>query len=132
MKAKRIILYFVIFVIPISSFCQDLNMNKNLVAEITSKFESVPNPIEYAKKESINGTMDFEKVLENEKGWLFVFDGIGYNKDNFKILLWGIVAKKIGITSLKIAKETWESIYNRPLSGSELKAFKKGYKCNKY
>jgi len=131
MKIKKIIPFFIIFIIHLSAFGQDLNMNKSLVSDVTSKFKKVTNPIEYAKKESINGTMDFEKVLKNEKGWLFVYNGIGYNKDHFKILLWGIAAKKINMESLKVARNTWEYIFKKSLSGPALKAFKKGYKYNK-
>ena len=107
---------------------QVVNMKKDLASELTSNFDKDPNPIEFAKKESIKGRMDFELKLKDEKGVLFVFDGIAYDKEDFAILLWALTAKKINIENLKTARLTWEEIYMKKLGGHNLKAFKKGYK----
>ncbi len=107
---------------------QVLNMKKGLASDLTSNFEKVQNPIEFGEKESINGSMDFELKLKDEKGILFIFDGTAYDKEDFAVLLWGIAANKINIKDYKTAKITWKKIYNKKLNGHKLKAFKKGFK----
>jgi len=110
---------------------QVLNMKRNLSNELTLNFEKVQNPIEFAKKESIDGNMDFKLKLKDEKGILFIFDGIAYDKEDFAIILWALTARKISIAPLRNARLTWEEIYKKKLRGHQLKAFKRGYK-NKY
>jgi hypothetical protein len=106
---------------------QQLNVNQNLASELTSEFAQVENPIEYARQESKNGSMNFDDELQNEKGMLFLFEKVAYNKDDFKILLWGIAAKKINISSFKLARTTYEQIHNLKLKGPDLNALKNGY-----
>jgi hypothetical protein len=71
--------------------------------------------------------MNFDDELQNEKGMLFLFEKVAYNKDDFKILLWGIAAKKINISSFKLARTTYEQIHNLKLKGPDLNALKNGY-----
>ena len=106
---------------------QQLNVNQDLATELTSEFAPVENPVEYAKQESKNGNMNFDEELQNEKGIFFLYEKVAYNKDDFKILLWGISAKKINISSIKLARATYEQIYNLKLTGPDLKALKNGY-----
>lgn len=110
-----------------SLHAQQLNVNKDLASELTSKFIPVENPVEYANQESTNGSMNFNDELQNEKAMLFLFEQVAYNKDDFKILLWGIAAKKINISSFKLAKSTYEQIYKLKLKGPDLNALKNGY-----
>jgi len=128
----RILLSIGIFIYSLTTQGQQvLNVKKNLADELTSNFEKITNPIEFAEKESVNGSMDFELKLKDKKGILFIFDGIAYNKEDFTILLWGLAAKKIIMEDLKTSIMTWEKIYNKKLKGHQLKAFKKGYKYKK-
>jgi hypothetical protein len=89
--------------------------------------EEPQNPIEYIKKETIGGKLDFNKVLEKETQVLFLYDGIAYNKKDFAIFLWGKKVKKLGIGSSKKATKLWEEINNRTLTKPEKKALVRGF-----
>jgi hypothetical protein len=89
--------------------------------------EEIKDPIEYIKKETIGGKLDFNKMLENEKQSLFVYDGVAYNKKDFAIYLWGKKVKMLGISSSKKATKLWEEINNRTLTGPEKKALVSGF-----
>ncbi len=86
------------------------------------------NLIEYIKKESIGGKLDFNKTLEEKKQTLFLYDGIAYSKNDFAIYLWGKKVKSLGINSVKNATQLWEEINNKILTQPEKKALIKGFK----
>ena len=91
------------------------------------KNEESKNPIEYIKKESIDGKLDFNKTLDKEEQGLFVYDGMAYNKKDFAIYLWGKKVKFIGIKSSKKATLLWEEINERTLTEPEKKALVNGF-----
>ena len=88
--------------------------------------EETKDPIEYIKKETIGGELDYNKVLENNHS-LLVYDGIAYNKKDFAIFLWGKKVKMMGINSTKKATKLWEEINNRTLTEPEKKALIAGF-----
>lgn len=98
-----------------------------LANQLISGGEEMKDPVEYIKKETIGGKLDFNKVLENEKQSLFVYDGIAYNKKDFAIYLWGKKVKMIGIKSSKKAIKLWEEINKRTLTEPERKALNNGF-----
>jgi hypothetical protein len=89
--------------------------------------ETIKDPEEYIKKETIGGKLDFNKALEEEKQAMFMYDGIMYNKKDFAIYLWGKKVKTLGISSSKKAVKLWEEINNRELLSPEKKALEKGF-----
>lgn len=89
--------------------------------------EEIKDPVEYIKKETIGGKLDYAKLLEKETQELFVHDGIAYNKKDFAIFLWGKKVKMLGIESSKKAVKLWEEINNRSLTDPEKKALNKGF-----
>lgn len=98
-----------------------------LANQLISGGEEIKDPVEYIKKETIGGKLDFNKVLENEKQSLFVYDGMAYNKKDFAIYLWGKKVKMIGIKSSKKAIKLWEEINKRTLTEPERKALNNGF-----
>lgn len=98
-----------------------------LANQLISGNEEIKDPVEYIKKETIGGKLDFNKVLENEKQTLFVYDGMAYNKKDFAIYLWGKKVKMIGIKSSKKAIKLWEEINKRTLTEPEIKALNNGF-----
>jgi hypothetical protein len=89
--------------------------------------KNIDNPEEYIKKETIGGKLDFNKLLENERSTLFLFDGVAYNKKDFGIFLWGKKVRILGISSSKRATLLWEEINNRQLTQPEKRALERGF-----
>ena len=89
--------------------------------------EAIKDPIEYIKKETIGGEIDFNKVLEKETQTMFLYDGVAYNKKNFAIYLWGKKVNMLGMDSSKKATKLWEEINNRSLTNEEKKALISGF-----
>ena len=95
--------------------------------QLLSSGEEIKDPVVYIKQETIDGKLDFNKILENEKQSLFLHDGIAYNKKDFAIYLWGKKVKMIGISSSKKATKLWEEINDRTLTTPEKKALVSGF-----
>ena len=98
-----------------------------IAKQLTTPEEEIKDPIEYIKKETIGGKLDFNKVLEKETQSLFLYDGVAYNKKDFAIYLWGKKVKMLGISSSKKATKLWEEINNRTLTDPEKKALVSGF-----
>lgn len=97
--------------------------------ELAAPAEEIKDPVEYIKKETIGGELDFNKILEAQEQTLFLQDGIAYNKKDFAIFMWGAKVKMLGIGSSKKAVKLWEEINKRSLTAPEEKALISGYKC---
>jgi len=110
---------------------QSYDKLKEEVIEITKQLlspeEEIKDPIEYIKKETIGGKLDFNKILEKETQTLIVYEGVAYNKKDFAIYLWGKKVRLLGISSSKKAAKLWEEIYNRTLTDLEKKALISGF-----
>lgn len=100
-----------------------------LLNELAAPEEEIKDPVEYIKKETIGGELDFNKILEAQEQTLFLQDGIAYNKKDFAIFMWGAKVKMLGIGSSKKAVKLWEEINKRSLTAPEEKALISGYKC---
>lgn len=99
----------------------------DIAKHLTNGPEKIKDPVEYIKKETIGGNLDFNKVLENEQQSLFMYEGIAYNKKDFAIFLWGKKVKTLGIESSKKATKLWEEIYEKSLTDPEKKALTNGF-----
>lgn len=89
--------------------------------QLTTPEEEIKDPIEYIKKETIGGKLDFNKILLEETNGLKLYDG------GDAIYLWGKKVKMLGISSSKKATKLWEEINNRTLTASEKKALISGF-----
>jgi hypothetical protein len=98
-----------------------------LANQLISGEEEIKDPVEYIKKETIGGKLDYNKVLEKENQSLFVYDGLAYNKKDFAIYLWGKKVKMVGIKSSGKAIKLWEEINNITLTEPERKALSSGF-----
>ena len=98
-----------------------------IAKQLTTPEEEISDPIEYIKKETIGGKLDFNKVLEKETQALFLYDGVAYNKKDFAIYLWGKKVKMLNVSSSKKAIKLWEEINNRTLTDPEKKALISGF-----
>ncbi len=87
---------------------------------------ALKDPVEYIKRETIGGDLDFNKVPEDNQS-LLVYDGIAYNKKDFAIFLWGKKVSRLGIKSTKEATKLWEEIHKRALTKPEKKALINGF-----
>lgn len=85
------------------------------------------NLIDYIKRETIGGELDFNKVLEKEQQGLFVHDGIAYNKKDFAFYLWSKKVKLLGLKSADEAIKIYEEISGKQLTDPEKKAIKNGF-----
>ena len=94
----------------------------------TIQSDSVVNvdPVEYIKKETIGGKLDFNLVLEKDNKALYLYDRVAYNKNDFDIFLWGQAVKSHGVSGIKKAAKLWEEINGRELTTLEKKALTKG------
>jgi len=99
-----------------------------LATQVISGGEKIKDPVDYIKKETIGGKLDFNKKLENKEESLFLYEGITYTKKEFAIYLWGKKVKMIGIKSSKKATKLWEEINERTLTKQEKKALVKGFR----
>ncbi|MDF2189137.1 hypothetical protein [Paraflavitalea sp. CAU 1676] len=98
-----------------------------IAKQLAAPEEKIKDPIEYIKKETVGGKLDFNKLLEKETQTLFLYDGVAYNKKDFAIYLWGKKVKVIGINSSENAAKLWEEINGRTLTDSEKKAIINGF-----
>lgn len=99
----------------------------NQIISSSNQTEEIKDPLEYIKKETVGGKLDFNKGIEKEKTPFFLADGILYNKKDFAIYLWGKKVKTLGIGSAKKAVRLWEEINNKELTSPEKKALEKGF-----
>jgi hypothetical protein len=98
-----------------------------LPAQQITQVQQIDDPVAYIKKETIGGKLDFNKQLETQNQTMFVYEGVGYNKKDFAIYLWGRAVKALKIDSPKQAAKLWEEINNRSLTSSEKKALARGF-----
>ena len=86
-----------------------LNLINSDISDKTFKENRIKsNPIEYIKKESIDGELDFSKML------------IGYGENNsdekiylYSIAIWSRAVKELGITDVNKIISIWEDIHKK-------------------
>ncbi|MFI5218728.1 MAG: hypothetical protein ACHQNT_04500 [Bacteroidia bacterium] len=98
-----------------------------VVKQLLTPEEEIKDPIEYIKKETIGGKLDFNKVLEKKEQSLFLIGNVAYNKKDAAIYMWGKKVKMLGISSSKKATKLWEEINSRELTDPEKKALVAGF-----
>ncbi len=112
-------------IIPFSSIKKEVY---KLLDEITGKTEKkeTGSIIDFIKKESIGGGLDYEKSLD--KSILYEFeDKMLYSQPEASVYLWAKGVKKLGVESASEALKLYEEIYKKTLEGGMKKAFEAGY-----
>lgn len=89
------------------------------------KAEKIEVPLEFIKKESVGGGLDYEKSLDKSK--LYEFNDILYSQPEAAIYLWAKGVKILGVESESEAIKLFEEIYKKTLEGGMKKAFVAGY-----
>lgn len=99
---------FIVGLIIISTvvFAQNLNPDKHELMDV----------IEYIKRETIGGKLDFKAVLKNPGEVITHSNGVRFNKKDYHVFLWGQSVRKLGFTSSDKAANLWEEIHGEKLT----------------
>lgn len=116
---KKTLLFLLTILLTNSSFGQ----------EILNDYKISLEKLEYIKKETIGGKLDFELKMKDADRPFYMYDRIMYNRKDFGIFLWGAAVKKAGIVSNNEAIKLWEEIKQKKMTKPEKKALIKGYKA---
>ena len=81
----------------------------------------------YVRSATKGGEMDFDKLLAAKKQTMFLHDGAMYNKREYALVLWGLRAKALGVTSAERACAVYAQASNRPLSPADRRALISGF-----
>ena len=101
----------------ISLFAQSYN-------ELAVKLDN----IDQIKKETIDGKLDFKKILKEKGGsGFYMIRREVYNDETYASFLWGLSVRKTGIKSLKEALKFWKEIRDTKPSKDQKKALEKGF-----
>ncbi|MEO9953137.1 hypothetical protein [Nonlabens sp.] len=82
--------------------------------------------IEYFKKETIGGKLDFELKMKDDSTPFYRVENTLYNHKDIGILLWAKAIKMTEQFTEEEAYKLWEEIQERKLTEAELRAFDKG------
>ena len=82
--------------------------------------------LEYIKKETIGGKLDFTSVLK-EPGYTIDHNGVRFNKNDYHVFLWGRAVSNLGLESSYQATELWEDIHRKALTGPQRTALRIGF-----
>jgi hypothetical protein len=83
--------------------------------------------LEYFRKETINGKLDFELKMKDDEAPFYRVGNVLYNRKDFGILLWAQAIKQTEKFSMKESIKLWEEIKKRKLTKPEKRAFEKGF-----
>lgn len=81
----------------------------------------------YVRSATKGGEMDFDKILAAKKQTMFLHDGAMYNKREYALVLWGLRAKALGVTSAERACAVYAQASSRPLSPADKRALISGF-----
>ena len=122
MKINSITLIITVLMINLT-FGQTDNTQKSTSNSDNTEKEIIENPIDYIKKETIGGKLDFKKLY------------IGYGEENaeYKVYLysvstWAYAVKDLGIENRRDIIKLWEEIHKRKMTKDEKKAIDLGLK----
>jgi hypothetical protein len=116
---KTIISSVVVIIIAITTivFAQKPDREKSNVADT----------VEYIRKETIGGKLDFSSVLKSPGVVITHTNGIRFNKNDYYVFLWGQAVGELGVESSDKAARLWEEIHGKKLTGPQRTALKGGF-----
>ena len=89
--------------------------------------EKIADTIEYIKRETIGGKLDFTSVLK-EPGFLPIdHNGVRFNRNDYHVFLWGQAVRDLGLESSDKSAKLWEEIHGKKLTGPQRTALKIGF-----
>ena len=113
---KTIISCVVALVVTTILFGQALNRDDSKLA----------TTIEYVRKESLGGKLDFRSVLK-EPDQVVYYRGVGFNRKDYHVFLWGQAVGDLGLSSSDTAARLWEEIYKQKLTNPQRTALRIGF-----
>ena len=102
------------------------SIKKVVLKNVVELMKDVPkNPVDYIRKESIGGELDYLKKLDPDK--MYAFDNIVYSQPEAAIFLWAKSAHRIGMETEDQALVLWQEIYKKEMTAGNKKAFHAGF-----
>lgn len=89
--------------------------------KLKTSIDSIENPVEYIKRESLDGKLNFRKMLVG-----YGSKDADYKMDLYSIAMWTAAVKDLGITDQKEIIKLWEEIHERKMTEDEITAVKMG------
>lgn len=89
--------------------------------------DKIAATIEYIKRETIGGKLDFTSVLKEPDHLPIDHNGIRFNKNDYYVFLWGQAVGELGLASTEKAVRLWERIHGKKLTGPQRTALKIGF-----
>lgn len=91
------------------------------------KSEQGNDTLEYIKKETIGGKLDFTAVLQQPDDFPIEHNGVRFNKNDYYVFLWGKAVTDMGLESTDDAARLWEKIHGKKLTNPQRTALKIGF-----
>jgi len=106
-----------LIIITTVMFAQTINKEKNKLADT----------IEYIKRETIEGKLDFTSVLKETDYPTIEHNGVRFNKNDYFVFLWGQAVNDLGLESSEKASRLWEEIHGKKLTAPQRTALRIGF-----
>jgi hypothetical protein len=89
--------------------------------------DKIAATIEYIKRETIGGKLDFTSVLKEPDYLPIDHNGTRFNKKDYYVFLWGQAVGDLGLESTEKAVTLWEEIHAKKLTWPQRTALKIGF-----
>ena len=83
--------------------------------------------VAYIKKETHGGKLDFRSVLKDSVSEVIYYKGVGFNKKDYYVFVWGQSVGELGLPSSENATKLWEEIHCQKLTMSQRTALIIGF-----
>ena len=83
--------------------------------------------IAYIKRETLGGKLDFRSVLNDSLSVVIYHKGVGFNKNDYYVFLWGQAVSDSGLSSSEFAAKLWEEIHTQKLTMPQKTALMIGF-----
>lgn len=106
-----------VVIIATAVFAQSVDKNK----------ERISDTIEYIKRETIGGKLDFTAVLREADIPTIEHKGVRFNRNDYYVFLWGQAVGDLGLESSEKAGRLWEEIHGKKLTPPQKTALRIGF-----
>ena len=89
--------------------------------------DKIGNTIDYIKKETLGGKLDFTSVLKGSDNFPIDHKGVRFNRNDYYVFLWGEAISDLGLKSSEEAIGLWEEIQGKKLTGPQRTALRIGF-----
>ncbi|MGC1241339.1 MAG: hypothetical protein WA874_07115 [Chryseosolibacter sp.] len=81
----------------------------------------------YIKMETLGGKLDFRSFLSDSVNTVIYYKGVGFNKNDYYVFLWGQSVGELGLPSSENAAKLWEEIHDQKLTMPQKTALRIGF-----